>query len=444
MKSLLLGALLLLTSGQSVNFFSLKQDVEIGSVASKEAEQALPLIRDGNLNRYFRSIGQRITRSPSLPTLQYRFRIVNSKELNSLGFPGGSIYVNRGLIEVAANDAEVAAILAHEIGHVAARHGTAQLSRQLLVQAPISIAAGLPTGDAWKDQLTRLGISFGVDAPFLRYSADQEAEANVMAVRLLSEARFDPNGLRSLLEKVNEVQTAEGGRSPVFVFNHPQSENLLLEIADEIDRISSPRQRLASASVDFKAFHAALVKVASPDVDKAAHSEIPADTISPVFVHPQDFYRLSYPQGWLVTRTPPNGAIIAPVDGVQTSLAGNDVTRGAMFDLLDLSGSERPLTLEQATNRLIVYLRQRNQSIQDPNTLRIVPGAQSQTLLSDEPALRTIMIGKSTATQSAEIVWVVTRLYYKSLFYMVFVAPEEEFPTYQPIFEQMIHSVRLR
>jgi hypothetical protein len=124
MKSLLLGALLLLTSGQSVNFFSLKQDVEIGSVASKEAEQVLPLIRDGNLNRYFRSIGQRITRSPSLPTLQYRFRIVNSKELNSLGFPGGSIYVNRGLIEVAANDAEVAAILAHEIGHVAARHGT--------------------------------------------------------------------------------------------------------------------------------------------------------------------------------------------------------------------------------------------------------------------------------------------------------------------------------
>ena len=415
MKSLLLGALLLLTSGQSVNFFSLKQDVEIGSVASKEAEQALPLIRDGNLNRYFRSIGQRITRSPSLPTLQYRFRIVNSKELNSLGFPGGSIYVNRGLIEVAANDAELAAILAHEIGHVAARHGTAQLSRQLLVQAPISIAAGLPTGDAWKDQLTRLGISFGVDAPFLRYSADQEAEANLMAVRLLSEARFDPNGLRSLLEKVNEVQTAEGGRSPVFVFNHPQSENL-----------SSRGNRRADT------------------VDKAAHSEIPADTISPVFVHPQDFYRLSYPQCWLVTRTPPNGGIIAPVDGVQTSLAGNDVTRGAMFDLLDVTGSERPLTLEQATNRLIVYLRQRNQSIQDPNTLRIVPGAQSQTLLSDEPALRTIMIGKSTATQSAEIVWVVTRLYYKSLFYMVFVAPEEEFPTYQPIFEQMIHSVRLR
>src|SRR2546427_3168810 len=180
MKSLLLGALLLLTSGQSVNFFSLKQDVEIGSVASKEAEQALPLIRDGNLNRYFRSIGQRIMRSPSLPTLQYRFRIVNSKELNSLGFPGGSIYVNRGLIEVAANDAEVAAILAHEIGHVAARHGTAQLSRQLLVQAPISIAAGFPPGEGWEKQLTRPGHSFGVAVPVFSYNPDQKDQTQLI------------------------------------------------------------------------------------------------------------------------------------------------------------------------------------------------------------------------------------------------------------------------
>src|SRR5882672_7745305 len=287
MKSLLLGALLLLTSGQSVNFFSLKQDVEIGSVASKEAEQALPLIRDGNLNRYFRSIGQRITRSPSLPTLQYRFRIVNSKELNSLGFPGGSIYVNRGLIEVAANDAEVAAILAHEIGHVAARHGTAQLSRQLLVQAPISIAAGLPTIDSWKDQLTRLGISFGVDAPFLRYSTSQEAEADLMAIRLLSEARFDTNGLRTLLEKINEVQTAEGGRSPLFVFNHPQSENLSLEIADEIERLDSTRQTHARANAEFKTFRAALLKVASPTADKEIPSAALPDAIASVFAHPQ-------------------------------------------------------------------------------------------------------------------------------------------------------------
>ena len=94
--------------------------------------------------------------------------------------------------------------------------------------------------------------------------------------------------------------------------------------------------------------------------------------------------------------------------------------------------------MEQATNRLIVFLRQRNQS------LRIIPGAQVQTLVSDEPGLRTVMIGRSNTTDSSEVVWVVTRLYYQSLFYMVFVAPEDEFPAYQPIFEQIIRSARLR
>jgi hypothetical protein len=109
-----------------------------------------------------------------------------------------------------------------------------------------------------------------------------------------------------------------------------------------------------------------------------------------------------------------------------------------MFDLFDVAVPDRSLTLEQATNRLIVYLRQRNQS------LRIVPGAQTQMLVSDEPGVRTVMIGKTDSSTSSEVVWVVTRLYYQSLFYMVLVAPEDEFAMDQPVFEQMLRSVRLR
>jgi hypothetical protein len=114
---------------------------------------------------------------------------------------------------------------------------------------------------------------------------------------------------------------------------------------------------------------------------------------------------------------------------------------------------DRSLTLEQATNRLLAFLRQRNQPPADPrfvdlrvgtSWLRIVPGAQTQTLISDEPGLRTVMLGKPDSSSQAEVAWVVTRLYYQTLFYMVFVAPEDEFPTYQPVFEQMIRSVRFR
>ena len=87
---------------------------------------------------------------------------------------------------------------------------------------------------------------------------------------------------------------------------------------------------------------------------------------------------------------------------------------------------------------MIVFLNQRSQS------LRIVPGAQTQMLVSNEPGVRTVVIGKGDSTNSPEVLWVVTRLYYQSLFYMVFVAPEDEFAMYQPVFEQMIRSVRLR
>src|SRR5260370_29051752 len=336
MTNVLLGVLLLLsTNGRSVNFFSLKQDIEIGSESAKEAEQSIPLVRDPNLGAYFRTIGQGLITNRTLPALRYRFQIVNSKEVNSLGFPGGAIYVYKGLLQAASNDDELAAILAHEIGHVASRHGTAQLSRQLIVQAPIAIAGGLTATEAWKELLGKLGISFGIDAPFLRYSRDQELEASLMAVRLMAEARFDPNAFRTLLEKVNEVQTGETPRAPVFVFNHPQSETIAPEISEEIERAATGVRR-AHASPEFRTFRASLQRLAYP-VARSAVAESGPDSMSQIFTHSQDFYRLGYPDGWLVTRTGPHGAIIAPVHGVQASRNCHAVTHGLVFVLLAIA-----------------------------------------------------------------------------------------------------------
>jgi len=384
-------------------------------------------------------VGRRVTQNRSLPSFRYQFRIVNSKDINSAGFPGGAIYINRGLLELASNDDEVAAIVAHEVSHVASRHGTAQLSRQLLVQAPISIAAGVPASQVWRDEIAKLGIALGMDAPFLRYSREQEVEACVMAVRLMAEGRFDPTAFRTLLEKIGEAQTGDNPRAPAFIFNHPQAQTLAPEIVEKIEELASPI-RHARASQEFGTFRTALIRLAAPPAKSvtSADSDALSGILPNVFSHPMDYYRLGYPAGWQVTRTPPNGAMIAPTDGVQSSRNGDDLNHGVMFDLFDITVSDKSLTLEQATNRLIVYLRQRNPS------LIVVPGAQTQMLISDEPGLRTVLIGKPDASSQAEVAWVITRMYYQSLFYMVFVAPEDEFPTYQAVFEQMIRSARLR
>jgi beta-barrel assembly-enhancing protease len=455
MTRIALGVLLLLAAGQSYNFFSLKEDREIGSESARELEQSLSLVPNTTLaHRYINAIGRRVTQSPSLPSsLNYQFRIVNSKDINSVGFPGGAVYINRGLLEIASNDDEIAAMVAHEVSHVASRHGTAQLSRQLLAQAPIAIAAGVPASQVWRDEMTKLGIPLGMDAPFLRYSRDQELQAGLMSVRLLADARYDPNAVRTILEKISEAQTADASRAPAFVFNHPQSATLLPEISEGIEELAS-RALHARASAEFRNFRSALLRLNPPATKTSTDVDDPASgMLSMVFRHPMDYYQLSYPSGWQITRNPPDGAIIAPVDGVQTSRSGSDVTHGLMVDLFDISLPDRSLTLEQATNRLLAFLRQRNQPPADPrfvdlrvgtSWLRIVPGAQTQTLISDEPGLKTVMIGKPDASSEPEVAWVVTRLYYQTLFYMVFVAPEDEFPTYQPVFEQMIRSVRFR
>lgn len=450
------GVLAFLAASQSINFFSLNQDVEIGLESAKEAERSLALVPTTSVpHRYVGVIGSRVTQNRTIPVLKYQFHIVNSKDVNSLGFPGGAIYINRGLLEMASNDDEVAAIVAHEVSHVASRHGTSQLSLQLLVQSPLAIAAGLPASQVWRDEIKKLGIAVGIDAPFLRYSSQQELEAGLMAVRLMAEARYDPTSFRTLLEKINEAQTTDAPRALPFVFNHPQSQTIAPEIVEAVDQLASP-VRHASASPEFRAFRSALLRLPAP---AAKAVTIDADSSSgalpSVFTHPMDYYRVAYPSGWQVTRTPPNGAIIAPLDGIRS---GNDLTHGVMFDLFDVSlpDRSRSLSLEQATNRLLAFLRQTNPQPADPlcdrqcralvgtSWLRIVPGAQTQMLIGDEPGLRTVLIGKPDAASQPEVAWVVTHLYYQSLFYMVFVAPEDEFPTYQPVFEQMIRSVRFR
>jgi hypothetical protein len=344
--------------------------------------------------------------------------------------------MNRGLLDLAGSEDELAALLAHEIAHVAARHGTSQLSRQLLVQAPISIAGGLPTNDGWKEQLQKLGVTFGVRASFLRYSREQELEACLMAARILTAARFDPRAIQAVHQKIQEAERADDIVFPLFAYNHPMPVSGWADFDAELERLNvSPNSGPVSRG-EFRTFQAALARVAEPVVKLETPLPVPNDIVPNIHSHPQEYYRLYYPNGWQVTRISQNGAIIAPADGIQSSRAGDDITRGIMLDVFDLS--DRPLPLEQATDRLIIYLRQKNQD------LRVVPGAQIPILANNEPGLRTVLIGESTVANSREIVWVVTRMYYQNLFYMVFVAPEEEFSEYQPVFDEMIRSLQFQ
>src|SRR5262249_27625848 len=135
---------------------------------------------------------------------------------------------------------------------------------------------------------------------------------------------------------------------------HPQSQMLSPEITDVIEQLETSAVH-ARASTEFQSFRSALLKLSPPSAKTTpvAEPDSASTALSMVFTHPMDYYQLAYPSGWQVTRNTPDGAIIAPVDGVQSSRNGNDVTHGVMLDLFDISLPDRSLTLEQATNRLL-------------------------------------------------------------------------------------------
>src|SRR6476620_2189603 len=115
------------------NKYSPKDDVQLGREASAQVEQQLPLLRDDNVTSYVSDIGRRLVSSIPAelqhPEFNYTFKVVNVKEINAFALPGGPMYVNRGMIEAAKSEGEVAGVVAHELSHVALRHGTAQATK---------------------------------------------------------------------------------------------------------------------------------------------------------------------------------------------------------------------------------------------------------------------------------------------------------------------------
>jgi hypothetical protein len=340
--------------------------------------------------------------------------------------------VDRGLLELASNEHEVAAIIAHEIAHAAARHGTQQLSRQWLVQAPVSILAGLPGNAGWRDQIQSLGISLSPHPSFLRYSSNQEIEANRIAVQILFKSVYSPYALPAILEKINGLATAESRVLPAYVYDHPQGSEAAQQLISEIEKVKAISRTLKPGT-EFLEFHTTLMNWALPP--EAPEPPATDTLVSIPYRHPDAYYKLLYPDGWQATPYGSNGAIIAPVVPYSRR-SGNDIQMGVMFDLFDIS--ERPMTLEQATDRLLVNLLQRNPK------LKVISGAQPMMLMGGEPALRTVLIGQSESSNLPEISWVVTRVYYQTLFYIVCVAPQKDFEKRQPTFEQILKSIELK
>jgi len=175
------------------NKYTPAQDVELGHRAASEVRQQLPVLRDENVKSYVEKVGRRLVAAvpPDLrhSEFQYSFDVVNVKEINAFALPGGPMFVNRGMLEAAQNEGQVAGVMAHELSHVILRHGTAQASKATKYE--IGEIAGAVIGAIIGGRVGNVvaqGTQFGLGTAFLRFGREYERQADIEGSHLMARA----------------------------------------------------------------------------------------------------------------------------------------------------------------------------------------------------------------------------------------------------------------
>ena len=208
------------------------EEVELGRRNAEQVEAQLPLVRDPIATNYVQALGSSIARTATRRDLDWRFRIVDSRQINAFALPGGYIYVNRGLIERAEQLDELAGAIAHEIGHVELRHAARQIEKQ--TKTGVAVELGCRLTDLCNSDVARAAIQVGGAALFARYSRYDEAEADSEAVQLVVDAGIDPRGIPALFNRLLEERRRSPARIEVFFASHPLEEDRIVATEREI------------------------------------------------------------------------------------------------------------------------------------------------------------------------------------------------------------------
>jgi predicted Zn-dependent protease len=244
-----------------INLFSPQQDIEMGQEASKQADRELQLLNDRQAINYINSLGRQLAAHAPGEKYPYQFKIVNDTAINAFALPGGFIYLNRGAIEAADNEAQIAGVMAHEIGHVVMRHGTNQVSKAYLAQAPLAVLGGALGNNSIGSVLGQLGVSLGLNSLFLKYSRDAETQADVLGTQILHDSGYDPKAMVEFFEK---IQAESKDRAVQFLSDHPNPENRITNVQHEIERLGGQPPNARSDSPDFHTVKMVLGSMPAP------------------------------------------------------------------------------------------------------------------------------------------------------------------------------------
>ena len=235
--------------GNGVNFYSLEREIALGKSLAQEVERSAKLVDDPIVSEYVNRVGQNLVRN-SDAKVPFTIKVIDSDVVNAFALPGGFFYVNSGLLLRADSEAELAGVMAHEIAHVAARHGTKNATKGELAQlATIPLIMLGPGG--WAGYGLYEGLQFAIPMGFLKFSRDAEREADYLGLEYMYKAGYDPNAFVTFFEKVEAEEKRQPGTIPKFFSTHPPTPERVEAIQKEIGNVLPARDQYIVTTSEF-------------------------------------------------------------------------------------------------------------------------------------------------------------------------------------------------
>jgi len=261
--------------GKGINLYSIEKEIAVGKQFAQEVERTSKLINDPVVTEYVNRIGQNLVRN-SDAKVPFTIKVIDSDEINAMALPGGFFYVNSGLILRADEEAEMAGVMGHEIGHVAARHwGRNQTKGEIAQWATIPLILLGPGG--WAGYGIYEGLNVAMPLSFLKFSRDQEREADYLGLQYMYKAGYDPNAFVSFFEKVEAEERRRPGSIPKIFSTHPPTPDRVQKAQEEISTILPVRSEYIVTTSEFDTVKARLRRIENKTKldDKKSTSEKP-------------------------------------------------------------------------------------------------------------------------------------------------------------------------
>jgi len=420
------------------NIFSPQQDVQVGERAAAAVPRQYPLLNDKRVDDYLQQVGMRLVAHVPKGTYPYpyKYRCVNSAQINAFALPGGFIYINRGVIENADNEAQLAGVMAHETAHVVLRHGTAQATKSAGAQVALGIVGALVGGNLAASLITQLFSSAAVPLVFLKMSRTDESQADILGTQILHDAGYDPEGMADLFKKLDS-----SAQPPQFFSDHPNPANRIQRIDEEVDRLGRPSPNATHDTTEFDSIKAYVKSLppplqVQPSQRSASENGAPESPSTRYATYSGKQFTVVFPDNWQPQAQSNGGVFLSPPGGVVQPVRGDSgIAYGVIVSTFaPQQANGRAPSIDEATQQLIASLKKSNPR------MKFMRQSKDETL-GGSPTLSTYLQSNSP-DGGREADWLVTTLRPDGLFYVLCIVPQKEYDVYASTFRAIVHSIK--